>query len=150
MRHRHQYNSPRAQLELGEAMAEPRDARLLKAIMALRQPVLLVGLAHELSLNLLQRGLQASICDDSLERLGRLASACLEKDLVANLYWQPLAALNLPAQYESIVLAPDAWQALVEPGEALLVQQQLMAHLKADGQLRLLLDQPTRLKSLVV
>jgi hypothetical protein len=118
--------------------------------MALGQPVLLVGLSHELSLKLLQRGLRASFCDDSLERLGQLASACLERDLSADLYWQPLAALHLPAQYQSIVLAPAAWRSLLEQREAMLVEQQLMAHLKAKGQLRLLLDQPARLQSLAL
>lgn len=129
-------------------VVEPDHDRLHQAILALKQPMLLVALPEDLSLSLLRQGLRADINDDSLERLGHLAQVCREQGLNANLYWQPLATLNLPASYANIVLAPRAWRALADQREASLVHNQLLAHLQAEGQLRILLNNAHSLASI--
>lgn len=136
-----------------KAMAAPSmaaksyQARLLDSLLALKPPVLLVGLPEPLILGALRQGLEADVCDDSLEKLGHLARQCLNDRLSARLYWQPLASLSLPQRYANIVLAPQSWQALARRAEAKLIQRQLQAQLSQDGQLKLLLSQPSGLAS---
>ena len=129
---------------------EPEHARLQQAILALKPPILLIGLPGALNLSLLAQGIQADICDVSLARLGTLAQACRDMGLGANLYWQPLAALNLPASYANIVVAPCIIQGLAKLQEDSLLENNLLAHLKADGQLRLVLHNPKTMECLAV
>ncbi len=130
------------------AVSERYQARLLQSILAIEPPALLVGPTEELALSALAGGLRADICDDSLEQLGRLAQACLERNLEAKLYWQPLTSLSLPQRYANIVLAPRSWQALARRAESELLQRTLAAQLLPKGQLHLLLSRPQGLETL--
>ena len=153
-RHNYQknYPSPRSEAGLG---SRKYQARLRQDINQLKEPLLLVNLPQELVLGLLLDGIQADVCDDSLDHIGSLARACLSLGLKVDLYWQSLAALDLPGRYRGILLSDSAWDSLMNGRSIGRIERRLQDYLTPQGQLALLIcqqqfDRPFRLSKFLV